>query len=158
MRCVSGFFPSCFSLWIRMSGSGIHWMEDKWLFFLNHQFLPVLFKSSPSGVTLCFQLVSAAARFASAATMTFGSHVKTFELNPRYLGHRKSGKMYWMIVRIDKVRITHPIATKLDCHIYLVMFITWLDFEYIMVENHFLPNFLWFFKVKFQNRSNSWFV
>ena len=32
----------------------------------------------------------------------------------------------------DKVRISHPIITKLDSYIPLVMPITWLDFEEIL--------------------------
>ena len=52
-------------------------------------------KSPQSGVTLCFQFVSAAAP--SAAATTFFSHFKTFSFQ-RYLAQRiyKSGEMYWM--------------------------------------------------------------
>ena len=53
----------------------------------------------------------------------------------------------------DKVRTTQPITTKLKNYMPLVIFITWLDFERILLETLFLPNFLWnfrmcFFKVK----------
>ena len=41
-----------------------------------------LIKSPQSGVTLCFQFVSAAASTAAAAAMTFASRVKTVSASP----------------------------------------------------------------------------
>ena len=45
---------------------------------------PSLIKSPRSGVTLCFQFVSAAA--ASAAATTFASHIKTISAKPYIFG------------------------------------------------------------------------
>ena len=58
-----------------------------------------------------------------------------------------------MVCLQDKVRTTQPITTKLSSYIPLVMVITWFDFEGILLEIFFLPNFLrkfrmCFFKVK----------
>ena len=123
-----------------------------------------LIKSPQSGVTLCFQFVSASgsvsASAAVAAAMTFPSHVKTVWAKPWYLGQRKykSEKMYWVtflwpwpkvttVALInkkfhclqEKVRTTQPITTKLGSYIPLVMSIVWLDFGEILLET------FWFF-------------
>ena len=42
----------------------------------------IIIKSPQSGVTLCFQFVSAAASPSAAAAMTFASHVKTVWASP----------------------------------------------------------------------------
>ena len=59
-----------------------------------------LFKSPRSGVTLCFQFVSAASASAAsaAAKKLFPLMSKPFELNLWYLAQRiyGSGEMYWM--------------------------------------------------------------
>ena len=58
----------------------------------------MIFKSPRSGVTLCFQFVSAASAAASAAAKTFPSHVKTVWAKLIILVQRiyGSGEMYWM--------------------------------------------------------------
>ena len=49
----------------------------------------------------------------------------------------------------DKVRTIHQITTKRGSFIALVMFITWLDFGYVLLETVILANFqMCFFKVK----------
>ena len=63
-----------------------------------------------SWVTLCFQFVSAA----SAAATTSASHIKPFELNPRYLGQRiyRSVEMSgWPFLDLDpRSRLWHRLA------------------------------------------------
>ena len=65
-------------IWIEM---GIFWFEKKTRSLLL-SVLPmaeyiVIIKSPQSGVTLCFQFVSAAASASAAAAMTFASHFKS---------------------------------------------------------------------------------
>ena len=64
-----------------------HYLNQCWFVIIeiNH-YSPVslLIKSPQSGVTLCFQFVSAA-----AAAMTFASHVKTDWANPYIFGTKK---------------------------------------------------------------------
>ena len=132
--------------------------------------MPSLIKSPRSGVTLCFQFISAA----SAAAKTFPSHVKTPWAKPLIFGT----KNIWVWGNVlndlsmtltqghgcgvhqqkfaclrDKVRTTHRITTKRGRFVALVMVITWLDIGGILSEIAILANFLWkfrmcFFKVK----------
>ena len=115
-------------------------------------------KSPQSGVTLCFQFVSAA----SAAT-TFASHVKTVWAKPYMFGTKNiwvwgnvlddlsmtltqghgCGMEYQKFVCLhDKVRTTHQITTKHYSFIAIVMVITWLDFGEVLFKTFILANFL----------------
>ena len=62
--------------------------------------LCIFFKSPQSGVTLCFQFISAASTTAatSATATTFASHIMAKPFQLRYLPQRiyGSGEMYWM--------------------------------------------------------------
>ena len=132
----------------------------------------MIIKSPQSGVTLCFQFVSAAASAAAAAANTFASHVKTVWASHWNLGHREYGseKMYWMtfwwpwpkVTAVTLIntnllvcRIKWELLTQyqLGSNISRIMLITWLDFGGFLLETLFLPNFRWnfwmcFFKVK----------
>ena len=115
-------------------------------------------KSYQSGVTLCFQFVSAVVSAAtSAAATTFASHVKSNQLNLRYLAQSIYGsqEMYWMtfpwpwpkvtaVASISKnllvcaikwqplIASLHNIAALLP--LYIAMVITWLDFGAVLLE------------------------
>ena len=111
----------------------------------------LIFKSPQSGVTLCFQFVSAA----SATAKTFPSHVKTIWAKPLIFGK----KNIWVWGNVlddisltlnqghgcgfdsqkfaclrDKGRTTHRITTKCGSFVALVMVITWLDFGEILLK------------------------
>ena len=113
--------------------------------------------SPPSLGWLCFQFVSA-----TAAAMTFASHVKTVRARHKIFGTKKVLVLenvlddLWVTLTQghgcdidkqklaclqDKVRTTQPITTKLGSYISLVMVITWLDFGGILFETFFLPIF-----------------
>ena len=118
-----------------------------------------IFKSPRSGVTLCFQFVSAAS--ASAAAKTFPSHVKTVWAKPLIFGTKNiwvwgnvlddlsmtltqghcCGIDYQKCACLhDKVRTTHWITTKRCSFVALVP--TWLDFGEILTKTNILANFL----------------
>ena len=52
------------------------------------------------------------------------------------------GSWYIYYIYHDKVRTTHQTTTKLGSFIALVMFITWLDFGEVLLENVLFANFL----------------
>ena len=118
-------------------------------------------KSPSSGVSLCFQSVSATS--ASAAAKTFPSHIKTVRAKPLIFGT----KNIWVCGNVlddlsmtltqghgcgihlqkftclrDKVRTTYRITTKLSSFVALVMVITWLDFGAILLKTVILAEFL----------------
>ena len=106
-------------------------------------------KSPRSGVSLCFQSVSAKSASLSAAAKTFPSHIKTVWAKPLIFGTKNiwvwgnvqddlcmtltQGHGCGIHLQIfaclrDKVRTTHRITTKRNSIVALVMVITWLDF------------------------------
>ena len=151
-------------------GSGPTWIwKGKMRYTLNVKSVPCTFliKSPQSGVTLCFQFVSAlsaaAAATASAAATTFASHVKTVWAKPYIFGT----KNLWVCGNVlndlsmtltqghgcgmdnqkfaclqDKVSTTHRITTKHGSIIALVVVITWLDFGVVLLETVILANYL----------------
>ena len=122
-----------------------------------------IFKSSQSGVTLCFQFVSTTSASSSAtasasvstSAKTFPSHVKTIWAKPLIFGT----KNIWVWGNVlddifltltqghgwgihsqkfaclqDLVRTTHWITIKSGNVVALVMVITWLDFGVILLK------------------------
>ena len=166
------FFASRFSLMCHKTmGTALAWTLFSHVLTLSqevYQYHCVIIKSPQSGVTLCFQFVSAAAT-------TFASHVKTVSAKPYIFGT----KNLWVWGNVlndlsmtltqghgcgidnqncaclrDKVRTTHRITTKHGSIIALVMVITWLDFGEVLLETVILANFLKKFGCVF-SRSNT---
>ena len=152
---VNCTFRGCPHVFSTDEPGGIHrgaWLRTR----QNHS---GLVKSPRSGVTLCFQSVSAA----SAAAKTFLSHIKTFWAKPLIFGTRNIWvwgnvlddlsmtltqghgcgihKQKFACLR-DKVRNTHGITTQRSSFVALVMVITWLDFGKILLKTVILANFL----------------
>ena len=119
-----------------------------------------LIKSPRSGVTLCFQFVSAAS--ASTAAKFFPSHVKTFWAKPLIFGTKNiwvwgnvlddlfmtltqghgCGVNYQKFACLrDKVRTTHRITTICGSFVALVMVITWIDCWKMLFWQIFFKNF-----------------
>ena len=138
-------------------------------------------KSPRSGVTLCFQFVSAASAStstsasASTAAKTYPSHVKIIWAKPLIFstkniwvwgnvlgdlsmtltqGHRCGIDYQKFACLRDKVRTSHRITTKRCSFVALVMRITWLDFGEILLKVVMLANFLKKFRCVF-SRSNT---
>ena len=125
----------------------------------------LVIKSPRSGVTLCFQFISAAS--ASAAAKTFPSHVKSVSDKPLIFGTKNiwvwgnvmDGGMTFpwpwpkvtAVASISKDLLTcvikwepfiNRITTKHGSYVALVMVITWLDFGEILLKTVILANFL----------------
>ena len=103
-----------------------------------------IFKSPQSGVTLCFQFVSAAGAGAAAATMTFASHVKAVWARQRKYGF---GKMYWVTFGWPWLKVTT--VTLINKNL-LVCRIKWVplnqslqNFAAITLWSWSSPDYIW---------------
>ena len=126
-----------------------------WIFhvkrFMQYVMTFAVIKSPQSGVTLCFQFVSADASASASSTYaakSVASHVKTVWAKESIgvenvlddllvtlgQGHGCGIDEYRFACLQDKVRTSPPITKKLDSYISVVMLITWLDVRGILLE------------------------